>query len=292
MDDMLSGLPETAAYLYERVTIFENGLQPYFKRLSVDLKDSHLKRDVAPLSENGPVSPGKSRSSRSHWRTHFSRQCGHRTREGKRGVSVERLVLHHLAQRICLPDLIVVCATLERFLQPSKFTTRHHNSSLVRPSMVLRPSIHPQLSTSVLPDVVPTPARAFPPSYRPPSSSTSCTGLINLLASSNPSAVLLPTPSPGSHSVSSNLSLSSSSLSNVVPLVIGRSVISTAPNTPNLSELTDRLEMPPSSLPTHSALGRSAKSPLSHLHLTPPHCRHANHQPPPPLILVQSLFRQ
>ncbi|KAA3673883.1 AT-rich interactive domain-containing protein 2 [Paragonimus westermani] len=147
--------------------------------------------------------------------------------------------------------------------QPAEFTTRHHNSSFVRPSIVPRPSIHPQLSTGVLPDFVPTPARALPPSYRPPSGSTSCTGLINLLASSTSSAVSLPTPSPGSHSVSSNLSLGSSSLSNVVPPVIGRSVISTAPSTPTLSELTDRLQMPPPSLPPPSALRRSAKSSLS-----------------------------
>ncbi|KAF7255216.1 hypothetical protein EG68_08167 [Paragonimus skrjabini miyazakii] len=150
--------------------------------------------------------------------------------------------------------------------QPTEFTNRHHNfSPFMRPSMVPRPSIVPQLPMGVVPppDFVPTPARALPSSYRPPSGSTSCTGLINLLASSTSSTVSLPTPSSGSHSVGGNLSLGSSSLSNVVPPVIGKPAITTAPNTPTLSELTDRLQMPPPSLPPPSALRRSAKSSLS-----------------------------
>ncbi|CAH8544510.1 unnamed protein product [Schistosoma turkestanicum] len=85
------------------------------------------------------------------------------------------------------------------------------------------------------------------PVYRPQSGSTACSGLINLLSS------VPPPPPPSSPSSTS-------------PNVINMPVMT--PNSPNspklvaspsLSELTDRLQMPPPSLPPPSAMRRSIK---------------------------------
>uniref|UniRef100_A0A5K4F347 ARID domain-containing protein n=2 Tax=Schistosoma mansoni TaxID=6183 RepID=A0A5K4F347_SCHMA len=76
------------------------------------------------------------------------------------------------------------------------------------------------------------------PVYRPQSGSTACSGLINLLSSVPPASSSPNTNMPVINSTSPNS-----------PKVV----------TPSLSELTDRLQMPPPSLPPPSAMRRSIK---------------------------------
>ncbi|CAH8593680.1 unnamed protein product [Heterobilharzia americana] len=89
--------------------------------------------------------------------------------------------------------------------------------------------------------VIPTSCIAQPV-YRPQSGSTACSGLINLLSS-------IPSSSSSSNV---GLSVASSASPNPVPATPKLT-------TPSLSELTDRLQMPPPSLPPPSALRRSGK---------------------------------
>ncbi|CAH8611912.1 unnamed protein product [Schistosoma bovis] len=76
------------------------------------------------------------------------------------------------------------------------------------------------------------------PVYRPQSGSTACSGLINLLSSAPPA------------SSSPNINM---------PVINSTSPNSPKVVTPSLSELTDRLQMPPPSLPPPSAMRRSIK---------------------------------
>lgn len=107
------------------------------------------------------------------------------------------------------------------------------------------------------------------PNYRPPSGSTSCTGLINLLTSTTSPPCTVSTiisepvasPSTAVTTVSSATVVSGTPIPNTAPSVgCAKPPPATATSSPSLSELTDRLQMPPPSLPPPSALRRSAKS--------------------------------
>ncbi|CAH8865005.1 unnamed protein product [Trichobilharzia szidati] len=125
-------------------------------------------------------------------------------------------------------------------------------------------SLKSESSTPLKPSIITPVVSCMPqPVYRPQSGSTACSGLINLLSSTTPSS---------SSSSSSNLSVSSTPDSPT-----SNSIINTSPKTmtPSLSELTDRLQMPPPSLPPPSALRRSGKWPQPRNSLPS--------SPPPPL---------
>ncbi|VDQ02159.1 unnamed protein product, partial [Trichobilharzia regenti] len=111
-------------------------------------------------------------------------------------------------------------------------------------------SLKSESSTPLKPSII-TPVSCMPqPVYRPQSGSTACSGLINLLSSTTPSS-----------SSSSNLIVSSTLLDSASSNSTINNNTSPKTITPSLSELTDRLQMPPPSLPPPSALRRSGKWP-------------------------------
>ncbi|CAH8582117.1 unnamed protein product [Dicrocoelium dendriticum] len=159
--------------------------------------------------------------------------------------------------------------------QQTDFSSRSMNALHLRPRVSGPAKLPTHISQSPIsiPEITPTPVRPSGSIQRPPSSSTNCTGLINLLASLDPPSSALtsnssiPTQSASCSTASGNLPPSCPPS----PLHITTSSSKTSGShspSPSLSELTDRLQMPPPSLPPPSALRRSAKSSLSRCSLT------------------------
>ncbi|THD26407.1 hypothetical protein D915_002928 [Fasciola hepatica] len=145
-------------------------------------------------------------------------------------------------------------------------TLLYNGSPVPRPPRVGRPH---QLAHGM---ELPSASNPSGPAYRPPSGSTSCTGLINLLTSTTSSPpCTVPITTSGSTVAPSIVTATTSCTAlvpspsvltpNTVPSVgCAKLPSTTTALSPSLSELTDRLQMPPPSLPPPSALRRSAKS--------------------------------
>ncbi|CAL8096955.1 unnamed protein product [Calicophoron daubneyi] len=183
--------------------------------------------------------------------------------------------VHRVGPPLLAPKLLVGSQEPASRLSPSRIP--QHPAQQQR--RWLLPSLQ-RIPNSTKPDSIPPPEYHNPPSrylgplYRPPSGSTSCTGLINLLASSTPSpppilstsanscAPLLPSPPPSrvTSSVTSPATATKITSACLSTAVSPKPIAANPAGTPSLSELTDRLQMPPPSLPPPSALRRSSRS--------------------------------
>ncbi|KAG5449933.1 AT-rich interactive domain-containing protein 2 [Clonorchis sinensis] len=144
-----------------------------------------------------------------------------------------------------------------------------------RPIMPARATIrHPPTACEPEPSIL-TPNHVTA-NHRAPNASTNCTGLITLLAS--PSTALPTIPALAATTSTTLCTV------NYSPATFTSPPLKTSANTsppPSLSELTDRLQMPPPSLPPPSALRRSSKLSQSRSLMSPssPNSKTPNHSP-------------
>ncbi|OON13765.1 hypothetical protein X801_10453, partial [Opisthorchis viverrini] len=144
-----------------------------------------------------------------------------------------------------------------------------------RPIMPARTNIrHPP--TACEPEPCIPPPNHVTANHRAPNASINCTGLITLLAS--PSTALPTIPALAAPTSTTLCTV------NYSPATFTSPPIKTSTNTsppPSLSELTDRLQMPPPSLPPPSALRRSSKLSQSRSLMSPssPNSKTPNHSP-------------